>query len=158
HTRFERTGRAADLDRAINLGEQALAATPTDHSDRPMYLYNLGIALHDRFERTGRAADLDRAISVGEQALAGTPADHPNRAARLSNLGLALQARFERTGGAADLDRASDLFEEAVAATHPITRALFEEGMEVLRRASGTGDGTMLDEAVGLLQRTLHAA
>ena len=63
-TRFERTGDRADLDAAIDAGQQAVAASPADHPDRAGYLSNLGNALRTRFERTGDQADLDAAIDL----------------------------------------------------------------------------------------------
>ena len=115
--RFERTGDLADLDAAIDLLRQAVAASPADHPDRARYLSNLGVALRARFERTGDRADLDAAVDAGRQAVAASPADHPDRALYLSNLGAALQIRFERTGDRADLDAAIDAGRQAVAAS-----------------------------------------
>ena len=62
--RFERTGRASDLDDAITAGQQAVDALPTGHTDRAACLNNLAIALRDRFELTGQASDLDEAITA----------------------------------------------------------------------------------------------
>ncbi|MCO5999815.1 CHAT domain-containing tetratricopeptide repeat protein [Actinoallomurus rhizosphaericola] len=110
------------LSASVELWQRILAATPTDHPDRAMYLSNLGFGLGVRFERTGALADLEAAIQVGQEAVAATPTDHPDRAAHLSNLGALLRARFERAGALADLDTAIDTFREAVAATptdHP---------------------------------------
>ena len=40
--RFGRTGAVEDLDRAIDVGRQAVDATPGDHPNRPGYPANLG--------------------------------------------------------------------------------------------------------------------
>ena len=106
-------GRQADLDAAIEAGQQAVQATPADHPDRAGFLSNLGNALRARFERTGARADLDAAIQAGRQAVQATPADHPDRAGYLSNLGIALRTRFERTGAAGDRDAAFQRYTEA---------------------------------------------
>jgi tetratricopeptide (TPR) repeat protein len=124
--RFERTGQLTDLDRAIEVGEEAVAATPPNHPNRAIYLSDLSIALGDRFERTGQLTDLDRAIEVGEEAVAATPPDHPNRAGQLFNFGIALETRFDRNGRQADLGRARACYREAagVASASPLMRAL----------------------------------
>jgi hypothetical protein len=59
-----RTGDRAALDAAIDLLQQAVAASPTDHPGRAGYLSNLGVALRSRFERTRDRADLDAAIDL----------------------------------------------------------------------------------------------
>ncbi|KJZ70853.1 hypothetical protein HIM_09767 [Hirsutella minnesotensis 3608] len=95
-TRFDRTGSMDNLDRAVEVADMAVAATPQDHPDRAARLNNLGCILGMRFERTGSMEDLDRAVEVADMAVAATPQDHPDRAARLSNLGTWLGTRFER--------------------------------------------------------------
>ena len=49
-------GDLADLDAAITAGQQAVAATPGNHPDRPGRLSHLGVALRIRFERAGTCA------------------------------------------------------------------------------------------------------
>jgi hypothetical protein len=70
--RFELTGHSADLDEAITVGRDAVAATPADHLNRPMYLSNLSLALRVRFESIGQLTDLEEAITVGGEAVAAT--------------------------------------------------------------------------------------
>ncbi len=82
--RFERTGQLADLDEAITLFRDAVAATPVGHPERPGRLSNLGAALRTRFGRTGQLADLDQAITARQEAVAAIPADHPDRPVILS--------------------------------------------------------------------------
>jgi hypothetical protein len=74
--RFELIGHSADLDEAITVGPDAVAAAPADHLNRPMYLSNLSLALRVRFESTGQLTDLEEAITVGGEAVAATPLDH----------------------------------------------------------------------------------
>ena len=103
---YQRTGRLDLLNAAIELFRDAVTGTPSDHPDRPAYLYILGGALRVRFERTGQLADLDEAITVGRDAVAATPPGHPDRPLYLSDLSATLRARFERAGQQADLDEA----------------------------------------------------
>jgi hypothetical protein len=119
--RFELIGHSADLDEAITVGRDAVAATPADHLNRPMYLSNLSLALRVRFESTGQLTDLEEAITVGGEAVAATPLDHTYRPGRLSDLGAALRALFKRTGQSADLDQALPPAMTRWPPPHPIT-------------------------------------
>ncbi|QIS24559.1 CHAT domain-containing protein [Nocardia terpenica] len=159
HLRFERSGVAADLDQAIELGEQALLATPDDHSDRARRLSNLGNTYRARFERGGVAADVDRAVELGEQALVATPDDHPNRAMYLSNLGNAYRARFRHGGVEADLDRAVEVGEQALLTTpddHP-NRAMYLSNLGLAYEVRFRRDGVEadLDRAVEVGEQAL---
>jgi hypothetical protein len=84
--RWELTGQHADLDRATDLLEAALAATPPGSPDQPAVLSNLATALRARWELTGQHADLDRATDLLEAALAATPPGSPTREAVESRL------------------------------------------------------------------------
>ena len=68
--RFERAGDRADLDAAIDLLRQAVAATPAGHPDRAGRLSNLSNALQTRFARAGDRADLNTAVDLLRQAVA----------------------------------------------------------------------------------------
>ncbi|MFD9409686.1 CHAT domain-containing protein [Streptomyces sp. NPDC059989] len=104
-------GGSSDLERAIELGEQAATY---DRRDRELALTNLASCYAHRFERDGRPGDLERAIELGEQSVSGTPKDHPARSLPLANLQLAYRLRFERDGVSSDLDRSIALGEQAV--------------------------------------------
>jgi tetratricopeptide (TPR) repeat protein len=103
------------LTDAIDLLEQAVAATAVDDPDRASRLYSLGIAHSLRYETTKRPGDIDRAIHVGEQLAASIPPNHPARVASLNNLESALISRFELTASPGDLDRAIDVARELVS-------------------------------------------
>lgn len=51
----------ADLEEAIDIARQAVAATPNDHPNRAACLDNLGTKLGRRYKRTRAVADLDDA-------------------------------------------------------------------------------------------------
>jgi hypothetical protein len=76
--RFERYGDRADIDAAIDAGQQALAAARPGDSRLPMYRSNLGTSLCRRFERYGDLADLDAAVEAARQAVGATPPGHPD--------------------------------------------------------------------------------
>jgi tetratricopeptide (TPR) repeat protein len=158
-TRFERTGHLADLDYAIELKEQAVAATPGHHPDLTTRLSNLGLALQARYQFTGDLTALDRAIETGRQAVAATPVDHPDRAMRLSNLGSAYFDRFERVEGTGDLDRTIELMERAVAAApddHPnLATFLANLGPAYMARGTRTSSVSDVDRAISTTQQAL---
>ena len=110
--RFERDGSAPDLDRAIGLVEDAVAATDPNHPNRAMYLSGLGLYLRARFELSGSSDDLNQAVDVAEEAVAATPANHPHRGLFLLNLCLALHDRYDRAGRTDDYRRAVDVARE----------------------------------------------
>jgi tetratricopeptide (TPR) repeat protein len=112
----------ADIDRAVQLGAQAVTATPDGHPHQTARLSSLGFSYQRRFERGGVLADIDQAVDLGEQAVAATPDRDPHRAKFLCRLGIAYKLRFDEGGVPGDLDHAIENDERAVAATpegHP---------------------------------------
>ncbi len=99
------------------LARRVLAATPTDHAERPPYLINLAGTLRMRFHHTGALADLDDAIEAAREAVTALPETHPERGGYLSNLSNALRARFDEREDPDDLSAALDAAERAVAGT-----------------------------------------
>ena len=106
-----------NLNRAVEVANLAVKATPQDHPDRAARLNNLGNWLSIRFERTDSVDDLNRAVEVADLAVKATLQDHPDRATTLSNLGISLGTRFERKGSMDDLNRAVEVTDLAVKAT-----------------------------------------
>ncbi|RYP81636.1 hypothetical protein DL770_005844 [Monosporascus sp. CRB-9-2] len=159
--RFERTGSMDDLNRAVDVANMAVEATPQDHSDRTGCLSNLGNLLGTRFERTGSMDDLNRAVNVANMAVDATPQDHPGRAGRLNNLGIWLSRRFERTGSMDDLNRAVEVADMAVNATpqdHPARAGLLNNlGTLLGRRFERTGSMDDLNRAVDVVDMAVDA-
>ncbi|WP_158634092.1 CHAT domain-containing protein [Amycolatopsis sp. WAC 04169] len=114
--RFERGGVLADLDHAIEAGNQVVAATLDDDRNRASQLSYLCDAYLSRFEHRGELADLDHAIEAGNQAVAATPDDDSNQAGRLANLALAYRRRSAHGEVPTDLDHAIKVGKRAVAA------------------------------------------
>ena len=144
--RSDRTGNQADLERAIENLQEAIAAIPPG-SGRAGHLSRLGHARRSRFEQTGDPGDLHQAIELGEQAVSY----HPGHPIYASNLGAALCLRFEQTGDPADCARAIDLLEAAAAATADDRPAqaghLSKLGICLRLRFERAGDLTDLDRA-----------
>ena len=59
----------ADLEEAIQVGREAVDATPQDHPDRVGRLNNLGVRLSNRYSRIEVMADLEEAILCYQSAL-----------------------------------------------------------------------------------------
>jgi tetratricopeptide (TPR) repeat protein len=158
--RLRRTGKAADLDPAIEASQQVLAVISAADPGRAGTLSNLGILLRDRFERTGALADLNRAVEVDEQAVAETPPGHPNRAGCLSNLGISLLTRYRRIGAPADLNRAVEAGEQAVAAAadSPNRAVALSNLLAILKiKFEGTGSAAGLDQVVEVGEQAVAA-
>jgi tetratricopeptide (TPR) repeat protein len=160
--RFERTGELADLNLAVAVGEQAVAATLTDDPGLGAALANLAAALQRRFERTGALADLDHAVDLDEQALAATPSGNPDRAGILSNLGSILRTRFERAGDAADVNQAVAVSRQALDSIHADDprRAVYLSNLcAALRiRAERGGEPADLNSAVEFGRQAVDAS
>ncbi|MFB7497219.1 CHAT domain-containing protein [Streptomyces sp. NPDC056161] len=152
-TRFERTGTLADLDRAVAVLRQAVAATPPQRREYASRLLDLSMAVRLRFLRTRAAAEGDEAVDLARAAVAAVGDTEPDRLAlMLVNLGSALLVRHERTGSATDLDEAVASCRRAVE-TADGGDALGELHLTVLDQVlwtrfslSGTADD--LDETV----------
>jgi tetratricopeptide (TPR) repeat protein len=156
--RYEQTEALADLDGAIRVGRQAVAAAPAGHPDRAAMLSNLGLALRARFERTGALADLDEGVQVGRQAVAAAPGE----AEALAGLAAALLIRFRRMGVLADVDEAVRVGQHAVAATpnghSEQAKHLSNLAAALLARFKRTGMLADLDEGIRLTQDAVATA
>ncbi|MDL5206524.1 hypothetical protein [Streptomyces sp. ALI-76-A] len=78
--RSQRSRAATDFDRAVDLVLLAVAATPADHPDRALRLFNLARVHQTRYEHSGDPADLDRSVDLARETAAAVPAGHPQRA------------------------------------------------------------------------------
>ncbi len=117
--RYRAGGRVDDLNRALDLWEQAVKVTPPNSPDLATYLSNLGNGFGERFERTGRETDLEAAIRAFQQAVKVTPPDSPALARYLNSLGAKLGARFAGTERKSDLEATIRVFQQAVKVTPP---------------------------------------
>jgi hypothetical protein len=86
---------------------------PSDWSDWPGRLNNLGAELLYGYELVGNLADLEAAISYLQQAIQAAPSDSPGWPDRLSNLAAGLRDRYEHTRDLADLDAAIAAWEKS---------------------------------------------
>ncbi|MFJ3791258.1 hypothetical protein [Kitasatospora sp. NPDC090091] len=159
-------GTRADLDEAIGVFRDAVAATGEHHQSRPNRLYNLAAALCKRYQEDGAEADLAESREAATAAAALATEGHPVRAYVLDLLGQLSRLRYRRLGEPADLDRAVGEGRTArdAAARHPALGALVGNlASYLLDRFELTGSTADLDEAVsscrtGLRMRGQQAA
>ena len=67
-SRFKKTESLDNINQAIKIQENLLAATPPGNPNYGSSLHNLGILLQDRYKRNASLIDINRAISLGEEA------------------------------------------------------------------------------------------
>jgi CHAT domain-containing protein len=115
--RFQALGDPADLDRALNLFQEAADRAEAGGREVTGYLSNLGIGYGRRYVRSGEIMDLRRSIAFLERALHGASPDFSGIALLLNNLGTAHRILYEREGDSADLDQALELLERSVEET-----------------------------------------
>jgi tetratricopeptide (TPR) repeat protein len=151
-TRFSRTGKLSDVDKAVDAYRKALAAMPADDPDRWIVLSGLATALRARFERTGELADLDAAIQACHEGTDATSDENAEQAEMCSTLANVAYTRFTHTRARADLDAAIAAGTEATAATaddHPDrTRYLSNLAVALLSRYRLASDPADLDAAL----------
>ncbi|MDF2258350.1 CHAT domain-containing protein [Streptantibioticus ferralitis] len=158
---FERSGDQAVLAEAVQVGREAVSATPLDHPNRATLLNTLGTALQNLYQWGGDRAVLEEGVQVLREAVSTAPGDHPHRAMFLNNLGIALRKVFERDGDQAALEKAVQVGREAVSATapdHP-NRATFLNtlGLALHKLFERSGDRLVLEEAVQVGRDAVHA-
>jgi tetratricopeptide (TPR) repeat protein len=103
-SRFK-TGSIDDINQAIKIQENLLAATPPGNPNHASSLHNLGILLQDRYKRNASLIDINRAISLS------------NRGMYLDNLVGAIERLSELEGSLDELDTAIEIIKQAVSST-----------------------------------------
>ncbi|MFH8498871.1 CHAT domain-containing protein [Streptomyces coeruleorubidus] len=148
---FEQTRDSALLERALELGRSAAAATPAGHPRRGVRLDHFATALATRGEAFGDRAALAEAVIIEREAVACTSAGHPLRVQFMGNLAVNLNALFHATGDLAHVMDAIDVARRAAEATagqgdHP--RSLGILAVVLHKRFGVTGELQVLSEAV----------
>ena len=75
--RYWATGSEEDLNRAVQMFDEAVGSSPPGYRELPGILTNLGNALRDRHLRFGERRDLDRMMRCLERAVDETPEAGP---------------------------------------------------------------------------------
>jgi tetratricopeptide (TPR) repeat protein len=115
--RYERDTVPEDLDRAIDLAEQAVAGTAPDSSDLAARHDTAGRLHAARAHHRGDPDDLDTAVRHAGLAVAAASDGSPDRALYLNNWANWESERWERDGDEAVLSQAIELLERALAAS-----------------------------------------
>lgn len=63
----DQTGSMDDLERAITHAQEAVQATPLDHPDRAIYLFNLGNRVRERYSRIGDKKAEEESVRLFEK-------------------------------------------------------------------------------------------
>lgn len=160
--RFQFSGMVKDLDRSVEVLEEALKKPSSNRTTRCSILNNLAMALGEVYEHHGTERDLDRAIELQRIALDANPAGcHHDGAdwAGKGNLGLWLFQRALRTGSIEDSIRSIDAMREAIKGlpedhtSRPSLLLRLATSLETLsQRRSSLND---LDEAIELAREAV---
>ncbi|WP_052847263.1 CHAT domain-containing protein [Streptomyces avicenniae] len=156
--RYETTGAAADLDRALGI-YRAAHADARDPAARREIGVKLATALWSLAERTGARADLDEALNLFAALLAEMPATDPLAGTARTSLGSLYRLRWEQVGDPDDLDIAVRHQRAALARTkpgHPM-RALRLDALAsaLTPRHEAYGDTAALEEALTYRRQAL---
>jgi tetratricopeptide (TPR) repeat protein len=147
----------ADLDRALDLLEQAHAVDVLRGDDAVQLLSDLGGTLLQRFDVSGHPGDLDRAIDVLEDALERVHARTSALALRvLLNLGTAYLTHHEVFGDLESIDAAVRCLDEPAPGTTTVTPErggwLASRGVAYQARFRARGDESDIRTAVDTLR------
>ncbi|MDW6063597.1 hypothetical protein SAZ11_43485 [Streptomyces sp. FXJ1.4098] len=164
--RFEHTWEPADLDRAIRLATEAVAAYPpgSPGPHRAMAISHLIQVLLTRRQQSFGTEGFDEVITWAREAVAAAPRNHPDVGLHQSMLADLLLSRFRREESPADLKEAVEAAEQAVAVTPKTHRGYWEllgslakvlaVGVDVLEREASSD----LDRAVALTREAVATA
>ncbi|KAK6501943.1 hypothetical protein TWF481_009761 [Arthrobotrys musiformis] len=164
HIKYERTGDLNDLQRAIELAEEAVEhfdrygdSDVSDIDDTPgIRVGALSIYLYERFKLTGNLDDLELAIKASEKAIKLTPPGNQFRLGFQSNLAGYVQIRFGRTGSLDDLQMAIQIGEELLRSNiQERTVVLSNLAAAFATRFKRTGNSDDLDRAVKMFEEAI---
>lgn len=106
----------SDLENAIEVAEESVAATPRDKPTRARRLHTLSVYLFTRCRLSGAMQDFTRAIQTAQETIDGTRADHADRAYRLTTMSMLLYVRFRWYEAVEDLEKSIEVGEQALQA------------------------------------------
>lgn len=136
--RFQASGCEGDLNRALDLWQKAIAATPPDSPNLYRRVNNLGSGFARRFRYSHQIRDLEEAEACFRSVLAIAPAGSSARQMGLHNLASSLVNLCEARGKFDLLDKAVAHFREALFLSlegSPERLAILDALTEALRRS-----------------------
>jgi tetratricopeptide (TPR) repeat protein len=115
--KFKFSGKLADVERAIQILEEAMYLSEPTSSQWQESVHNLGTALMEHYQHSRKLEHIDRAIHLYEQLAEHKASDATKQPDHLLNLCSCLMLRFDRTKNIADLDRAIRTGQEIIEHT-----------------------------------------
>ena len=156
--RYHRFGDPGELDEAITLLREAVAAT-TEPANRGIRLATLASALRARYARSPDLTTLNDAIAASREATEVLPAANHQGARVLVNRVAVLLEHYRRTGHLDSLTEAVETGERAIAATpddHPsLGPRLSNLGRVLSARYERTGERADLEAALDVDRRAV---
>lgn len=113
---FDASGDAVEIERAVRLREEVIAAAVPGSLDEATYRGNLGVDLLKRFETTGDRDDLDRALAEGREAASVVPPSSSDQPRLLAGLADSLARRAQEDPGPEAVEEARMAYRAATSA------------------------------------------
>ena len=161
YARFQRSGAVEDLDKCIEVYENARALTSQDDPASSDLLSHLSAALGSRFAAIGSEADLAAAVEMSRAAVEAPSSGQSNHALHLSNYATVLMERYQYTGALGDLDVAIAMLRDAVDTAGPDDSNrggyLTNLGMALHARFRLSKDSADLDSSIEACQAAVLA-
>jgi len=158
---FVERGNVQDLQDAIELTRESVAATADDDPDWLIRTRFLFLRLHGLYLETGQIQDLEESITLGTTWVEKAGQDHPDWSTQLNNISAALTALYERTGSPADLDAAIRYGRESLEVTPKdepgLGLALSNMATALSLRSRLSGSSEDLDEAIHYARMAVEA-
>ena len=157
----------ADLLRAIEAGQEAVALTPEEHRERPRRLFHLAVALlklaQMRQDDPDMAPLVHQAVAAAREAINATPSGHSEHLRYAQLMAGALMFRRELLGDAADLNEAmrtyAAIIDGTTTGTSRHTVALLGLSQAYLIRSELAGDSRGdLESAVSCARQAVESA
>jgi tetratricopeptide (TPR) repeat protein len=161
--KYLRGGRLEDLNKAIELGRQTMAAPNVPRGDRrSIFLTALSSLLMARYQAAFSAdCDLEESIRLRQEVLRCISPRFPLRWMCIANLAQSLQHRFTRRGELQDLEESTELYRHAIdllPEDHPERPGLVSSlSGSLCYRFHETRDAADLDEALVLGRHAIAA-
>jgi tetratricopeptide (TPR) repeat protein len=111
-----------DLDKAIDIYQEAMLNAPLNDTQTPMYMVSYGNVLRHRFEQKGSVDDIEKSVLAIQGAIRLTPDGHPHKPSLLNDLGNSLWCRFKCLEDLSDINMSVLVCKDAVRLTpdgHP---------------------------------------
>ncbi|KAI5836999.1 CHAT domain-containing protein [Morchella snyderi] len=149
---------AADIDRALQLGQTASDGTARDHPEHAGRLLNLGNTYMGRFRVYGTRADIDTGISTLRRALeASRDKDSSvDRPGLMSNLAMQLLERYKTFGQPSDIAEAAEYAQTSLSRTPGRTQLRLERMLNLASILENRDQDEDIERSVHLTRSALE--